>query len=114
VFKFCQSENNVGMDIIFLNIFLVFLFEIRRSSKYVGVSWDKRRKKWVAKIKDSYIGGFEIEKDAAKAINVKCQELNIPLKNPGVGVLNHEKLKKLKEKLKKVIFCLIFFNWFLF
>ena len=101
--KVWQSENNVGMDIIFLNLFLVFIFEIPSSSKYVGVSWHKNSKKWITKVthkgKKHNIGSFEMEEDAAKAVNLKCQELSIPLKNLGVGILNNETLKKLKTKV---------------
>jgi hypothetical protein len=69
---------------------------------------EKKIKKWVASIKHNvqryYLGSFEIEEDAAKAVNFKCQELNIPLKNPGVGVLNHERLKKLTAKVSNFWF----------
>jgi hypothetical protein len=41
------------------------------SSQYLGVSWDKRRRKWVAHIKDHrkerYLGSYDIEVDAARA-----------------------------------------------
>jgi hypothetical protein len=41
------------------------------SSKYIGVSRDKRRDKWVAHIKkdgeDQYLGSFDVEEDAARA-----------------------------------------------
>jgi hypothetical protein len=116
VIKVWQTKNNVGMDIIFLNLFFVFLFENRGSSKYFGVSWVKQKKKWKANIlhnrKTHHIGHFEIEEDAAKAVNLKCQEYNIPLKNPSVGVLNNERLKKLQAKVSNFRFN--FFNWFLF
>ena len=100
VLKVWQTENNVGMDIIFLNLFLVFLFENTFSSKYVGVCWIKENRKWLSRVQHNgethSIGYFEIEEDAAKAVNLKCQELNIQLKNPGVGVLDNDTLKKLK------------------
>lgn len=42
--------------------------KLNTSSKYVGVSWDKNRNKWVAKIKinnkTKYLGGFIDEIDA--------------------------------------------------
>jgi hypothetical protein len=108
VHKVWQTENNVGMNIIFLNLFLVFVFEIPSSSKYVGVRWQKESKKWRAAVchngKTQYIGIFEIEEDAAKAVNLKCQEFNIPLKNPGVAVLKNETLKKLKTKVSNFWF----------
>jgi hypothetical protein len=116
VLKVWQTENNVGMNVIFLNRFLVFIFENRGSSKYIGVSWSKTNKGWNARIanngKTHNIGYFEIEEDAAKAVNLKCQELNIQLKNTDVGVLNNETLKKLTAKVSNFLFN--FFNWFLF
>ena len=46
------------------------------------------------------MGCFQIEKDAARAVNWKCEELKIPIKNPEVvGVLDDEQLKKLKQKV---------------
>lgn len=43
----------------------------KTSSKYLGVSWSKERKKWIAKIKvnnkTEYIGGFILEEEASKA-----------------------------------------------
>jgi hypothetical protein len=55
-----------------------------------------------------HIGYFEMEEDAAKAANLKCQELNIQLKNPDVGVLDNEKVKKLIIKVSN-----FWFNFFL-
>lgn len=37
------------------------------SSKYLGVTWNKRAKKWQAQIKGKYLGIFRNETDAAKA-----------------------------------------------
>jgi hypothetical protein len=78
-----------------------FCFEKRVSSKYIGVYWNKASKKWYASVRRNYIGSFEIEEDAAKAVNSKCQEFNIPLKNSSVGVLDNEALKKLTSKVIK-------------
>ena len=33
------------------------------------------------------VGYFNNELDAAKAVNFKCAELNRPMKNPGLGIL---------------------------
>lgn len=46
-----------------------------KSSKYVGVSWSKKRKKWLAAISGIRLGGFLDEKDAARAYNKKAIEL---------------------------------------
>ena len=51
--------------------------------------------------KTHYCGIFVDEKEAAEAVNSKCVELGIPLKNPEVGLL--------EKKLKPVTLCLIFF-----
>ena len=51
----------------------------RHTSEYVGVSFDKRSKKWNAKIsfkgKSIHLKRYEIEKDAAKAYNTAAIEL---------------------------------------
>jgi hypothetical protein len=39
------------------------------SSEYKGVTWDKRKHKWIAKIGQRTIGRFESEEDAAEAYN---------------------------------------------
>ena len=48
------------------------------TSKYKGVCWEKRRKKWRATIKNNgkqvHIGEFCDEKEAAKAYNKKALE----------------------------------------
>lgn len=47
-------------------------------SKYRGVGFDKRRNKWLAKIKvdgiSKFIGYFELEEEAAIAYNAKAKE----------------------------------------
>jgi hypothetical protein len=88
-----------------------FFFQNWGSSKYVGVYWLKRSKHWQAKVQqrngqNHHIGTFEIEEDAAKAVNRKCQKLNIPLKNPSVGVLDNKTLEKLKLKVIQKQFAL--------
>lgn len=49
------------------------------TSKYKGVSWDKDRKKWLARIyhlgKTYHIGRYNTENDAAIAYNNKAREL---------------------------------------
>lgn len=51
----------------------------RSSSRYKGVTWEKRRKVWVSQIciggKHIYIGSFRLEKDAAVAYNEMAKKL---------------------------------------
>ena len=55
-------------------------YNINASSKYKGVSWNKRSTKWLAKIKKNgkvhYIGTFTLETEAALAYNKEALELN--------------------------------------
>jgi len=50
------------------------------SSRYLGVSWDKRRSIWVAHIKakgkDRYLGSFDVEADAARAYDAAAWALH--------------------------------------
>jgi hypothetical protein len=72
------------------------------------------KKKWQAQIyhnkKMTGAGIFDNEKDAAKAVNFKCRELKIPMKNSEVGVLDY----KILQKVTKVIRFFIFHFDFLF
>ena len=52
---------------------------VRGVSRYKGVSWDKTRGKWVAKIRKDYkrvfLGRYENEVDAANAYNVAAKTM---------------------------------------
>lgn len=54
------------------------------SSQFYGVYWDKTRKKWVAKArhnkKDIMLGRFNIEEDAARAVDAFIRVNNLPTK----------------------------------
>jgi hypothetical protein len=83
----------------------------------MGVYWDKQNKKWKASLlhnnKRIYIGCFKNEKNAVKAVNWKCKELKIPIKNPEVvGVLDNDQLKKLKQKVITFYLFLCYFIFF--
>lgn len=45
------------------------------TSKYLGVYWNKKDKKWIAYIRMTYIGIFEHEWEAALAYDTKAKEL---------------------------------------
>lgn len=57
----------------------------KKTSKYVGVSFHEKRNKYRAKITHDgvkyFIGRFKTEREAALAVNQKCLELGIPIKN---------------------------------
>ena len=65
------------------------MIEAAKTSKYVGVSWNSRDKKWVASIyanrKKQYGGCYIDERDAAHAVNKLCDEYGVPRKNPELG-----------------------------
>lgn len=49
------------------------------TSKYIGVSWHKGNKRWEVKIriqgKNTYLGGFSLEKEAAECYDAKAKEI---------------------------------------
>jgi hypothetical protein len=95
---------------------LILIFYKRGFNKCVGVYWNKQAKKWVASLKHNkkqiHIGLFKNEKDAAKAVNWKCKELKIPMKNLEVGVLDDEELEQLKQKVITFYHFLCYFIFF--
>jgi hypothetical protein len=48
-------------------------------SKFVGVSWDKKNRKWITRInydgKKQYLGHFEDEHEAARAVDTAARRL---------------------------------------
>lgn len=76
----------------------------KKKSKFLGVSWDTRQDKWLATIrhegKNVFIGRFCLEEEAAKAINYKCAEMQIPFKNPDVGIAAPGKEKYVRKITK--------------
>jgi hypothetical protein len=55
------------------------------SSKYKGVSWHRKKQKWIVSVrankKNYYLGYFTSEKDAAIAYNQKAKELHCEFAN---------------------------------
>jgi hypothetical protein len=58
---------------------------IKACSNFIGVAWVGRRNRWEAGFKHKnrhvYIGRFTNQREAAKAVNEKCRELGLPIKN---------------------------------
>jgi len=76
-----------------------------KTSKYKGVSYDKQTGKWDVRVyskgqKRKSGGRFNDELDAAKRVNQLCEELGIPLQNPGIRATPNEPYQK-KEKISK-------------
>lgn len=65
-----QSENSMNMT---------KSKSSRMTSKYKGVSWSIKEKRWIAKIKkmrkSKYLGSYKCEKNAAKAYNKSAIEM---------------------------------------
>jgi len=72
-------------------------------SQYKGVSFHKESGNWSSILclkgqKPKYGGSFMTELNAAKRVNQLCEELGIPLQNPGIaGILNEQSQKKGKD-----------------
>jgi hypothetical protein len=60
----------------------------------VCVTFDKKNSRYIATFKHEqeryYCGSFSNELEAAQAVNAKCIDLDIPLKNPEVGLPENE------------------------
>jgi hypothetical protein len=62
------------------------------TSQYKGVCWHKESKQWRVHLnlrgeKTRNGGYFKDELDAAKRVNQLCEEMGIPLKNPGMSTI---------------------------
>merc|ERR1712034_34880 len=73
-----------------------------KTSQFKGVSWHKGKGKWCAIIhpktqKSKFGGYFKDELEAAKQVNQLCEEFEIPLQNPRIGVISNQ-LSQKKEK----------------
>ena len=83
----------------------------RNTSKFTGVSFNNARSKYRAQVKhekeDYYCGCFLNELEAAQAVNAKCVELNIPLKNPAVGLPENKQQVRFKEFKTMPSYCQI-------
>jgi len=72
-----------------------------QTSIYTGVFWDKKDKKWQAKIMHKgkcYFGGYsDIEEHAAMKINLLCDKIKIERKNPMINI-DLDKIQKVPKK----------------
>ena len=100
------------MCLTFLKYFFQFLYKCvceakEKTSKYKGVSWSNKQKKWYVRLiandgKQKYGGSFSDELDAAKKVNQLCAELEIPEKNPGVGMMSNRQWKVTLRVIQKI------------
>ena len=74
----------------------------KKRNKFTGVTFDKKSSKYVGNTchqnKKYYCGLFLNELEAAQAVNAKCVELNIPMKNPEVGLPESKPVTFISEK----------------
>ena len=75
----------------------VFLYMRKRekTSQYKGV-YGHKNGKWLVHIslkgkQQKYGGYFREELDAAKKVNQLCEEMEIPLQNPGISAIPSQK-----------------------
>merc|ERR1711925_64605 len=71
-------------------------------SRYKGVYWHKQTEKWYVLIypkgkNRKYGGTFKDELDAGKRVNQICEELRIPLQNPGINAIPNQQYQKKKR-----------------
>lgn len=87
------------------------------TSKYRGVSWNKRLEKWMVRIKGKYIGTFEDEDEAARVWNMHAKkewgelayqnEVGVDSRNPLINIEKdktnqHRSCKDRKRKYRGV------------
>merc|ERR1712034_210267 len=68
-----------------------------KTSQYTGVYWHMKSGKWYAHLclptntgQKKFGGAFHDEMDAAKRVNQLCEELGIPLRNPGISAIPNQ------------------------
>lgn len=63
--------------------------EKTKSSQYHGVSWITATQRWIGSVhykgKSNYAGTWKSEIDAAYSVNLLCDKLGLPRKNPQIG-----------------------------
>jgi hypothetical protein len=88
---------------------LFFYVEKKKRNRFTYVWFNKKLSKYFGQFtheqKRYYCGSHLNESEAAQAVNAKCVELSIPLKNPEAG---------LPENTPKVRFIYVYFFFFRF
>merc|ERR1712034_245630 len=74
----------------------------KKTSEYRGVSWHKCNRKWRAQLSlkggtEKFGGTYNDEMDAAKRVNQLCEEMDIPLRNPGISAIPTPQYQKKKK-----------------
>ena len=64
-------------------------------SQYKGVHWHKESGRWLVLMflkgkQQKYGGYFREELDAVKKVNQLCEEMEIPLQNPGISAIPNQ------------------------
>jgi len=77
-----------------ITVFTLCAIITQSTSAYKGVCWNKECRKWTAVCKQNYGGMFENELDAARRVNELCEELKIPLQNPGISAIPTQPYQK--------------------
>jgi hypothetical protein len=76
-----KENNNINNLQIITNRENITKDNIRGTSEYVGVYWNKRKKNWMSRIyfngKRKYLGSFTNEKDAANAYQKELKAISI-------------------------------------
>ena len=84
----------------------IFLFKC-----FKNVHWDRVKKHWrgyfVHNGEEIFVGESQDDREVAKAVNEKCHEFGIPLKNPELQI--QEDYSKAAMYRKRVKFIIIFF-----
>merc|ERR1712034_218821 len=79
-----------------------------KTSKYIGVCWNKNGKKWEATLnynkKQCYGGLFDNEEHAAMKVNLLCDEYETERKNPTIDI-DTDAMQQLYEKTKSKMAC---------
>jgi len=67
------------------------------TSKYSGVTWDRRTSKWRAKLKNTYFGIYSTDVQAAMVVNYCCDANGLERLNPSLGTME-PKCKRIQRR----------------